>query len=499
MLSDALAAMGRGLGLAVIAFAASLPARAQDPGPFHVLGGAVVDPRLEWEFPLDGDPGRVHVDGARVYVESGSSLFAFDIAAGKALWRARDVIHTSLPRHEGNHPDAARVRTVHLPPGEFVLVPGREPGSVAAIDRETGRVRWRHETPDRRFDTLRSRFCVRDGRAYVVSRNLVEVLRLSDGKLLASHAFQGDENCCSAPALAGDVLCMGDRGLRTDGRTAWKLEQPNGLVAEPVVANGLAYLTTNHGQNALFAVEPASGRVRFRFAPARDDVPMGILPAPLVDGRHLLATYFDEEGGATSTLYGLDPRTGAVRWRTPLPAVVSRRGALFGDTAYFYTWDKEILVVSCTDGAIAGRFKPDLEDGEKSKVGMFTQVKGGQDVAGLVALEGALVALVGREYPHDASNQLSGGREELGGGFARLRVYRCGRTGSKAARALLRGDPRPSEVVALLRHVDRAVSREAAAWLARRYGDDLGFRAAKTDAEKHAIHGRWMRRVAGGG
>jgi outer membrane protein assembly factor BamB len=90
--------------------------------------------------------------------------------------------------------------------------------------------------------------------------------------------------------------------------------------ASPLAVNGLLYIATDQG--TVYALDAANGEIRWQ---RRVGNAVRMTPA-LIDGRLLVGTY--GRLGATgekprgASLEALDPVTGALLWRTPLPGLV---------------------------------------------------------------------------------------------------------------------------------------------------------------------------------
>ena len=102
--------------------------------------------------------------------------------------------------------------------------------------------------------------------------------------------------------------------------------------ASPLVAGGLVYVATDGG--SVYALDAASGETRWQ---RRIGNSVRMTPA-LVHGALLVGVY----GGLGTAnakphgaaFYSLDARTGAVRWRTPLPGLVRGEPVVLAGTIY---------------------------------------------------------------------------------------------------------------------------------------------------------------------
>lgn len=102
--------------------------------------------------------------------------------------------------------------------------------------------------------------------------------------------------------------------------------------ASPLVANGLIYVASDSG--TVFALDAADGTLRWQ---RRIGDSVRMTPA-LVHGALLVGSYgtFGPAGAKPygAAFYALDARTGAVRWRTPLPGLIRAEPVVLNGTIY---------------------------------------------------------------------------------------------------------------------------------------------------------------------
>jgi outer membrane protein assembly factor BamB len=153
------------------------------------------------------------------------------------------------------------------------------------------------------------------------------------GNLRASWRVQTDGGYSSSPAVAGNTVYIGNNNgtlyaldLHT-GRTRWRYHVAAALMSNPLVWNGLVIAGEGNQQwvwgdayhkiivgtkdNALLAVDAASGRLRWRLKLAGTGMPTGAIAGGTLiqhNGAGLL-TLIDPESG--SVRYTLDLRSGA--------------------------------------------------------------------------------------------------------------------------------------------------------------------------------------------
>ena len=181
--------------------------------------------------------------------------------------------------------------------------------------RQFGGLQWRVQTGG----MVQSSAAVHDGTLYIGS---------GDGRLYALDAATGEERwqfragraISSTPAVGNGLVVFGSRDNRywaVDARTGkerWRLETGRDLpfpwgfesgdlyTASPAWAAGTLYLGSGDGR--LYAVDPMSGKVRWRFATEGR-----IRASPAVAGDRVYV------GSADGTLYALDASSGREVWR----------------------------------------------------------------------------------------------------------------------------------------------------------------------------------------
>ncbi len=131
----------------------------------------------------------------------------------------------------------------------------------------------------------------------------------------------------SSPTYADGVLYAASNARTLSaiefrsGRLRWQFTADAPLMSAPLLDDGLVivssgdaqprvwdpphYVVLGAGANTIYALDAATGRVRWRISIAGTGMPTGAI----VDGRYVHAD-------GTGTVLALDPRTGAVRWRT---------------------------------------------------------------------------------------------------------------------------------------------------------------------------------------
>ncbi len=175
---------------------------------------------------------------------------------------------------------------------------------------------------------------------------------LSRARLLAEvrlHPAGGDELVAlarlAAPADEWTTFAHDDRrsgfqqlptGITRDSvatlQRRWMRSLGEPVRASPLVAGGLVFLASDRG--TVYALDAASGDLRWQ---RRIGDSVRMTPA-LVHGALLVGSYgaLGAPGAKPhgAAFYALDPRSGAVRWRTPLPGLIRAEPVVLNGTIY---------------------------------------------------------------------------------------------------------------------------------------------------------------------
>lgn len=229
-------------------------------------------------------------------------------------------------------PEDAAIEAAPAVVGETVAV-GRDDGSVAALDLEDGRERWRFETGG----PVRAAPAVAEGRVVVGS---------ADGAVYAIDAetgerewrYQTDGRVRTAPVVADGTVYVGSDALHAidleSGRPIWAVDRP-GEFAGPTVADGTVYVAVD---DRLLALEAADGDRRWERTFER---PIGTPPA-VADGTVYVAS--------GETLLALSGDDGSRRFRFDTGARIETAPAVADGTAYVASSDGSCYAVETARG-----------------------------------------------------------------------------------------------------------------------------------------------------
>jgi outer membrane protein assembly factor BamB len=284
----------RSVSLRVMAFDAATGRELVNVEVFNIPASRrELNPKNSWASPTPV------LDGDRVYVHFGADGTAALAVTGEILWQARFDYQSQ--HGAGGSPIVYRDLLI-------VNCDGSDTAFVIALDKHTGKVKWRTNRglpADQAYTTpLIIRAAERD-------------------QLISVGAFR---------ARAYDPL---------DGREIWRVRYDEGFsnVPRPVFAHGLVYIATGFQQPALLAVRP-DGRGDVTRTHVAWTLSRGapLTPSPIAVGEEL---YLVTDGGIASCL---DAKTGAVIWQSRLGGTYSA-SPVFADGRLFFSSEQGITTV----------------------------------------------------------------------------------------------------------------------------------------------------------
>jgi outer membrane protein assembly factor BamB len=268
----------------------------------------------------------VMAEGTLFLLKNNGAVYAIDKKTGKVRWKRKlGVLAAASPAY-GN----GRIFVPLLSRGN------RRPGAIYALRASDGKILWRRLLPSRSesspvFDNDRVYFGSENGTVYA--------LRAGDGAVRWTYKAGGAVK--SALALADGKLYFGDYSGRVyairqpDGGEVWNTGTKSGpfgfrsgqFYSTPAVAYGRVYIGNTDGRMYSFA--SSNGKLAWAKAtggyvyssPAVAQVPGG---SPTV--------YF---GSYDGTFYAVDARSGKVRWSYRDGGKISGGATVVGDIVYF--------------------------------------------------------------------------------------------------------------------------------------------------------------------
>jgi len=291
---------------------------------------------VKWRFETGGIiRSGAEIAGGKVFFASDDGfLYALSGASGEKVWRfdlgssdiarvlpaidppyAYDYLHSSPIHHEG---------TVYV---------GSADGALYAIDRETGKVRWRFETDG----AIRSTPVVDGGNVYfgswdghvyaVEARDGTEVWRFDTGGIV-----QG------SPAIGAGKVFVGSRSAAVyaldalTGEQEWTHAHEDGSWVEssPVFSDGVVYIGSSDALT-LFALDAETGHTNWEFETGGWSWSTPLLADGVVYIGGLSASpYYFEGVTLRRGLFAVDQEGGAGLWEfTPQPVEGYITGGVF--------------------------------------------------------------------------------------------------------------------------------------------------------------------------
>ena len=289
------AAVQRETSLRLMAFEAESGRQALDVEVFRFRGTELLNPKNSHASPTP------IVDGERVYVHFGARGTAAVSTSGSVLWKTR--LEYESQHGNGGSPELA---------GDLLIVncDGFDQAFVAALDKTTGKVRWRRDRREPISQAYSTPLAIRAaGRDQVVTVG----------------AF-------TAAALDPQT-----------GKELWRVSYPDGYsnVPRPVYGAGLVFIATGFNQPSLLAVRPdGSGDVTRSHVAWKLTRGAPLTPSPVIAGDELYVV--SDNGIATC----LDARTGGVRWQQRLGNSFSASPVFADGRLYFMDEDGRTTVLA---------------------------------------------------------------------------------------------------------------------------------------------------------
>lgn len=267
---------------------------ALDVEVFRLRNSALLNPKNSLASPTP------IVEGDRVYVHFGAEGTAAVSTSGEVVWKTR--IEYESQHGNGGSPVLY---------GDLLIFScdGFDAAFVVALDKRTGKTRWRTSRPQ----------------PWSQAYSTPLVIRVDDRDMIVSAgAFH---------ALAYDPQ---------NGREIWRVDYPEGFsnVPRPVYGAGLVFIATGFQQPSILAVRPnGKGDVTKSHLAWTLSRGAPLTPSPLLVGDDL---YVVTDAGIVSNV---DAATGAVRWQHRLGAGVSASPVFCDGRIYFLDEEGRTTVI----------------------------------------------------------------------------------------------------------------------------------------------------------
>ena len=288
-------AVGRESSLRLMSFDAATGRPALDVEIFRLRSSSLLNPKNSHASPTP------IVDGDRIYVHFGAQGTAAVSATGEIIWKVR--LQYDSQHGNGGSPVLY---------GDLLIVncDGFDEAFVVALDKQTGKTRWRTERPQPWSQAYSTPLVISVG-----GRDLI----VSAG---AFHAMAYDPQ---------------------NGKEIWRVNYPEGFsnVPRPVYGNGLVFIATGFQQPSLIAVRPdGKGDVTRTHVAWTLSRGAPLTPSPLIVGDDL---YVVTDAGIASSI---DARTGAIQWQRRLGEGVSASPVLADGRVYFLDEEGKTTVIT---------------------------------------------------------------------------------------------------------------------------------------------------------
>jgi outer membrane protein assembly factor BamB len=276
--------MGRDGSLRLLAFDAASGTQTVDVEVFRLRNAELLNSKNSHASPTP------IVEADRVYVHFGAQGTAAVSTSGEIIWKVRH-------QYESQHGNGGSPVLY----GDLLIFScdGFDEAFVIALDKRTGKARWRTERPEPSSQAYSTPLVIRVG-----ERDL----------LISVGAFH---------TVAYDPK---------SGKEVWHANYPDGFsnVPRPVYGHGLVFVTTGFQQPAILAIRPdGRGDVTRSHVAWTASRGAPLTPSPVVVGNEL---YVVNDAGIASCL---DAGSGALHWQQRLGASVSASPVFADGRIYF--------------------------------------------------------------------------------------------------------------------------------------------------------------------
>ena len=287
--------VGRESSLRLLSFDAITGRQSNDVEVFRLKNSALLNAKNSHASPTP------IVEGDRVYVHFGAEGTAALSTSGEMVWKARQL-------YESQHGNGGSPVLF----GDLLIFScdGFDEAFVVALDKRTGKTRWRTYRPQPWSQAYSTPLAIR-----VADRDQI----VSVG---AFHTVAYDPQ---------------------NGKEIWRVNYPDGFsnVPRPVFGGGLLFITTGFQQPSILAIRPdGKGDVTKTHVSWTLSRGAPLTPSPLLVGDEL---YVVTDAGIASNV---DVRTGAVHWQHRLGQGVSASPVLADGRIYFLDEEGRTTVIT---------------------------------------------------------------------------------------------------------------------------------------------------------
>ena len=300
------------------------------------------EPALLWKVESpDGFVGTATIVGDKVFAGtlSGDCL-CLTLESGKELWRYRSIDSNDPNDFAPGFKAGVRVTkdTVYL---------GDEDGVFHALERKTGKRRWKLETDAE----IAGCAAIVDDRVIIGSHDsFLYCLKQTTGEVL--WRFQTNDRINCSPAVVGNFTFVAgcDEHLRViniaTGQEKSDIPLNSYLIASPAVIGDMLYVGTYASE--VMAVNWREEKIEWKYRDPRRDFPYHASAA--VTGDVVVV------GGQDKQLHCIDRKSGKRRWVFPTRAQINSSPVIARDRVVFGSNDGNVYIVSLKDGKELWRY-----------------------------------------------------------------------------------------------------------------------------------------------
>ncbi len=287
--------VARESSLRLMSFDAASGRQTLDVEVFRLRSSALLNPKNSHASPTP------IIEGDRVYVHFGAEGTAAVSTTGEILWKAK-------LQYESQHGNGGSPVLY----GDLLIVncDGFDEAFVVAVDKRTGKTRWRTFRPEPWSQAYSTPLVIRVG-----DRDLV----------VSAGAFR---------TIAYDPQ---------NGQEVWRVDYPEGFsnVPRPVYGAGLVFVATGFQQPSIVAIRPdGKGNVTKSHVAWTLSRGAPLTPSPLLVGDDL---YIVSDSGIASNV---DAKTGAIKWQHRLGASISASPVFADGRVYFLDEEGRTTVIA---------------------------------------------------------------------------------------------------------------------------------------------------------
>lgn len=311
------------------------------------IAGSDLPGKLEllWKVPVqDGVTATAAIVGDHVYAGTyGGEVICLDRLTGKRIWtyfsQKREKPSDFIPGFQSS-PSVT---------SELVVI-GDEDGFFHAIDRKTGKQRWKFETLS---EIVSSAAIVGNKIIFGSYDATLYCLNAADGKVI--WKFDTADRINGSPAVAGNITFVTGcdthlRAINIDtGKEEFDMPLERFLIASPAVDGRMLYVGTHESE--FLAIDISTQQVKWTYRDPKKELPIHS-SAALTDA---LVVF----GGQDKQLHCVNRKSGERKWVFPTRGQVNSSPVIVGgDRIFFGSDDGNLYEVGLADGK--QRFKTKL-------------------------------------------------------------------------------------------------------------------------------------------